>query len=240
MSVNSQPPDMARDLKPAPESRAPTWPGSSALLLGWSMWLLAAWLWATWLSYGSLWLGDRGVSLIAAGRFMLAAAIVGMLAVWPMLRLSLALPGTHRRDRRGVALLWMLRDWAGLNLVLAAVTLALAAGTGWGLGQVLALLGLASGWSLLAGLLIAWGATAGGEWPRTLLTAACIFLLAYGNFLPVRQTWALAGPAPAWDVAAAAAVVGRLWAVAAVALGLSVAAVVVMTRRRPAGRCSGL
>lgn len=247
MSVTNLPHDTTLPQPPPADGgrttcgRGVTWPTASGLMLGWCLWLLVSWIWATWMSYGSVLLWQRAVSLTAASRFMLAAALVGMMTAWPVLRLSQTLPSAHRPGPRVTGLVWMLRDWVGLNLVLAAVVLSLAMGTGWRLPQIMVLLALAGGWSMLAGLLIAWGAAAHHEMARTLLAVGCMLLLAGHNFLPVRQIWAISGPASAWDANTGAAMVGPLWMVAAGIAALSAAAMRVI---RPRGRnsrwCGGL
>lgn len=246
------------------------WPALNGLLLGWCAWLFAAWAWATWLTYGSLLLWNRIVSLVPAARFVLVSAMVGLMFVWPVVRLSQA-PLDVARDRsRGMAspgravspravspgaklpgakllgcwrplaaLGWMLRDWLALNAVLMAVVAAMTVGAGWWPDQVATLGGTMAAWSLLAGVVVMWGATSRRGAVRTLLALAALALLGQQSALPLREVWAVAGPPSAWALhptGTGQLPLATLWAVAIGAVGLSAAAMGAMALARPSDR----
>ncbi len=211
MTVTRLPDSPSRSVWPAPPA---SWPALSGLLLLWCLWLLVAWAWATWLNYGSALLWQRRVSLAPAARFVLAAATIGLMIVWPVVRLSQAPAAGHSptadpaadpaeaadspRWRPLAALAWTLRDWLALNAVLSAVIAALGIGAGWWLQQMAAISATLAGWSLLSGLLIAWGVASGRGWVRVLLTLAALVLLGHNGLLPVQQVWFQAAAPAVW------------------------------------------
>lgn len=133
------------------ESRVP-----DSLLLLWCAWLLATWVFAV--------LGEVGLPPI---RWMILSAILGVMALWPLMRLmqDLKLPGadgTPRNETRA-AMHLVLRDWFALIAVFHVVVWALRITAGWSFGQALVLIIAATGWSLLAGAIIAWACSAPGS-----------------------------------------------------------------------------
>ncbi|MEM6854056.1 MAG: hypothetical protein AAF593_06565 [Planctomycetota bacterium] len=145
--------------------------GLRGLVLGWSLWLLGTWV--------VLWV--VGGWTMPALRVMVLAALVGMMGVWPAVRLSQATPTRghlHGNDLSGSdwarACGWIGADWLALNLVLQAVIWPLQLAAKWTLGQAVWLVVATAGWSLMTGLIIAWGrGTNVASW-RSWAMVACI------------------------------------------------------------------
>ncbi|MEM9881625.1 MAG: hypothetical protein AAF800_01755 [Planctomycetota bacterium] len=124
--------------------------GVRGLVLGWTLWLLGAW--------GVLWAVDGWP--VPALRVMVFMALIGMMGVWPAMRLGQPSGGgggevsvaEWARACRGIAV-----DWLALNLVFQAVVWPLRLAAGWSTGQTVWLVAAAAGWSLLTGLVVAWG-----------------------------------------------------------------------------------
>ncbi|MEM8737768.1 MAG: hypothetical protein AAGG38_04730 [Planctomycetota bacterium] len=158
---------------PAPggaEAEPPEWPrrvgghpphGVRLLVLGWCLWLMGIW--------GVLGMMGGWTWTVPALRTMVFSGIVGLLGVWPAVRLSQPTGRGRRRDAGTLARgevaasdwAWACRgvllDWVCLNLVFQVVLWPLLLVAPWMAKQVLMLGAAIAGWSLLAGLLIAWG-----------------------------------------------------------------------------------
>jgi len=127
------------------------------LALGWSLWLLGAW--AVTLAIDST---------VPAVRWMVYAALMGLMLIWPMLRLS---------QRGTAALAGTLLDWVCLMLVFQAVIWPLRLSGDWTMPQTWWLNATMGAWSLLTGLVIAWGRRVDRGSIRTLAMVACVGLL---------------------------------------------------------------
>lgn len=130
--------------------------GVRGLVLGWCLWLLASWL-----------LTLTVAAAVPAVRWMVYAAMAGMLLVWPVVRLSQATGG---RGALGATLV----EWVCLNAVFQSVVWPLQLIAGWGLAQTAWLDGAMLAWSLLIGLLIAWGRRVNRGAARTVAMLGCV------------------------------------------------------------------
>ena len=115
-------------------------PSVRLLVMGWCVWLLVVWamLW-TQMSVG-----------LAAVRWLVFAGAVGMLLIWPAVRLS-------QWGAVGAVLL----DWAALNVIWQAVIWPLKEIARWPIEQVVWLSLAMAAWSLGTGALIGFGAGRG-------------------------------------------------------------------------------
>ncbi|MEM7576624.1 MAG: hypothetical protein AAF328_04030 [Planctomycetota bacterium] len=133
---------------------------SRALLLGWCLWLIGVW---------GLLLVTIGWSPLAY-RWMTFAAIIGLMGLWPAARLS--------QDHRGPgARTIVFVDWVCMLLVFQAVLWPMRIVATWSLEQTLMVNAAVASWSLLTGLLIAWGRSFGTAPMRTVAMLACVGLL---------------------------------------------------------------
>ena len=201
------------------------------LMLGWCLWLIGTWLLMVW----------RIGFFAPVHRWMVLAAAVGLLGVWPAVRLSErglddesarrvwqdrmrrrnghAPADRRRRDaRRGglwVGTRWaVFTDWLLLNLVFQAVLWPMGFAARWSLEQVLWIDAAVASWSLLTGVVVAWGCSssgAGSRWAAMLMALAVIvaepLLLVFASWWgggggqswpvlrlsPLQTLWALAG-----------------------------------------------
>lgn len=174
----------------------PYGPGSTRLLvLGWCLWLLGAW-------GATLW----NDSPVPATRWMVFSALIGLMAIWPVWRLSISDPITSRRGRWD-AMGQTLLDWACLMVVFQVVVWPLRLTAGWSLAQTWWLDASIGVWSGLTGLLIAWGRCGTTCAGRTLAMVGClallfaepaVMLLIGGNWTlrvsPIETVWALCAP----------------------------------------------
>lgn len=131
------------------------------LILGWCLWLLGSW----------------GVTLaidssVPAGRWMVFSVMMGLMAIWPAFRLSQAnepqVPGRLRL---------VLLDWLCMLAVFQTVVWPLRLLGAWSIRQACWLNGAVAAWSLLSGLLIAWGCGRSAGSGRTAAMVLCILLL---------------------------------------------------------------
>ncbi len=195
----------------ADERSAPA-PRPRVLVLGWCLWLLGSWM-AT----------MSGELSISAVRRMTVACMIGMLAVWPAIRLSQPpetdLDRTMARTNPRLAIVygvWV--DWLCLFAVFQLVLWSLTIGVAWSAAQALWLdAGIAAS-SLLAAGVVAWGAMGHSPMRRVLATALCLALIlaepavmwligelapraALGDFMkvsPIQTLWALCEPPATW------------------------------------------
>ncbi|MEL7087873.1 MAG: hypothetical protein AAGL98_05435 [Planctomycetota bacterium] len=154
--------------------------GVRVLMVGWCLWLLGAWI--------VLWV--VGGWTVPALRSMVFASVVGLMGLWPAVRLSQM---TRRYPAVGAGGLpeigdvtareWAracggtLIDWVCLNAVFQIVLWPLQLAAGWEVIQTVWLSIAVVAWSLLTGLLIAWGrGTDRGGW-RMAAMLLCIGLV---------------------------------------------------------------
>lgn len=175
-SVPAEPPRPDSSTSPRRNRRGT---GRRLLIIGWCLWLMGTW--------GVLWL--IGGWTVPALRAMVFSGVVGLMGLWPAVRLSQATgrPADGQRPGAGVPLpaipsdhAWArvcggtLLDWLCLNLVFQAVLWPLQMAAGWTLIQALWLDVSVAGWSLLTGLLIAWGRGTDRSTGRLLAMLVCV------------------------------------------------------------------
>ncbi|MEX0744988.1 MAG: hypothetical protein WD118_05250 [Phycisphaeraceae bacterium] len=159
----------------AGEEASPT-PGVQLVVLFWCLWLLASWASGRWQSVP----GDLG-------QWMMLASIIGLLALWPAMRLSQLRQPPGRLSHRcgpGAASLrrrWRLSElgveWLCLILVFQAVVWPLSFVGGWGLARTLWLDAAVIAWSAMAAALVGFGSLTPSRLARTAAATACVLLL---------------------------------------------------------------
>ena len=132
----------------------------------WCLWLLGSW--------GVILLLD---SPVPAARWMVFAAMAGMMLLWPLLRLSQAPAPAEEGRAAALAARQALKDWLSLNLVFQAVAWPLQLTAGWRLSQTAWLSGAMAAWTLLSAALVAWGCRRTGPGARTAAMILCVLLL---------------------------------------------------------------
>lgn len=165
---------------------------SRLLVIGWCLWLLGC-LVTTWVLMPAeqpSWIMARWVTLGAA---------VGMLVIWPAVRLSQAHrfgPGDDRgrANRFRIAQYLVILDWLSLNIILGCVTGLFWLMDGWTIDgwtweQALLITGLCAGWSAAAGAVIAWGRAQESGLSRSLAMLVCLLLLAGEPLLIAGAAW---------------------------------------------------
>ncbi len=133
------------------------------LVLAWCLWLIGVWAVLLFM------VGFHG----PAHRWMTLAALMGLMGLWPAARLSQDTTdgsGQLQPGSRSV----IVADWFCLNLVYQAVLWPMRIVADWSVAQTLWLDVAVAGWSLLTGLLIAWGRSFGTAGMRTLAMLACV------------------------------------------------------------------
>ncbi len=154
--------------------RKPHQHSSHWLLLGWCFWLIASW---------AVTLHRQSVA-VASTLMMPFAAVVGLIILWPMLRLSqwdapaASLNPPARagwRTRRGGG--FILFEWLCLNVVFQAVVWPLMLNARWTIAQTFWLDIAVAGWSLLAALIIAWGRLFESAGVRIFAMGLCVLTL---------------------------------------------------------------
>lgn len=179
------------------------------LVLAWCLWLLGCW---------GVTLGMS--SMIPPSRWMIVSCLIGMMALWPVFRLSQDL--TVRDPRRGVtgmtlSMVWT--DWVCLVLVFQAVVWPLRLMSGWTLAQTAWLDGQVLAWSLLTGAVVAIGCGGRNAVSRGAAMLACVLLLLGEPLLlallsvagiqinghhwalqltPIQSVWQMSGAATDW------------------------------------------
>jgi len=180
-----------------PPSARMSWRGG--LLLGWCIWLLGSWL--VTMPYGPA----------AAVRWMMLAVMIGLMLLWPMLRLSLDQSG---RYPRGMGPLAIALDWVGLALIVQAVIWPFIVTARWSLTQALWMNGAVLSWSLLIAALLAWGVGTTRAFGRMMVMFICVAIM-LGEPLamalwpqpgltmrisPIQTIWELSQPGGLWRV----------------------------------------
>jgi hypothetical protein len=166
------------------------------IVLLWTIYLTFAWLTLT---------GFRGQIDPGSLRLMLVASMVGLLTLWPALRLSqmrgypsalnasgsvhAGLPITSLG--RAIAS-ELLTDWVCLVVVLQLVIWPIRLTAGWTGLQALWLTAVAMAWSLMAGAITAWGCRWDCKIHRTTAMLGCLALLVAE---PLVMAWVNAGTA---------------------------------------------
>ena len=157
---------------------------SRGLVLGWCIWLLGSW--------SSTLLIE---SPVPAARWMIFASLIGLMLLWPVIRLSqeLAVGGGHSAEVAPLGGPAMLRrypsqrllsgpglalaDWLALMIVFQAVIWPLRLSAGWSIGQSLWLDAAIAAWSLLVAAIIAVGSLARQGTYRALAMLLCVLLM---------------------------------------------------------------
>ena len=147
-----------------------------AVVLGWCIWLLGVWC-------GSLWID----STVPAARWMIFSALIGLMALWPAVRLSID-------EARAIGCGEPMVEWLALNVVFQAVVWPLSLSARWSLEQTLWLDAAVMGWSCLTSLLIANGIRCRRVWPRVAMMLLCVMLvLAEPAAAALLSVWGTAG-----------------------------------------------
>ena len=146
-----------------PARRRPPGPleagGLRVVIIAWCFWLLGSW--------GAAWLADTGLPRV---RWMLLSGVLGMMVVWPALRLSQAV---HPREPgRGAFQIFL--DWLAMIVVFQAVIWSLHLIAGWSLSRGYWLDSAIVSWTLLSALIVAWGRMSESGWVRTGAMALCL------------------------------------------------------------------
>lgn len=232
--VTANPPASPTRRRPARVTtgrRSGTGLGVRGLILGWCLWLLGSWI--------VLW--TVGGWTIPALRAMVFASTLGLLGLWPAVRLSQMTRRYPATDQRGLpasggevtrrewarACRGTLLDWFCLNLVFQAVLWPLQIAARWPVMQTVWLALAVAGWSLLTGLVIAWGrGTDRGAW-RAGAMVGCVALVVVEPALwclgwmagalgmpmmrlsPLQALWTLSAPGVIDERQAAAIVIGQ-------------------------------
>ena len=136
------------------------WASPRVMVLGWCMWLLGTW--------GAALLAD---SAVPATRWMLFSSFIGLMALWPTVRLSLD-RGDFRYTNTEV-----LMEWLALTTIFQAVVWPLGITAQWSFLQTLWLDGAVVAWSLLTALFVATGVRSRRTFHRLLATALCLLVL---------------------------------------------------------------
>lgn len=165
--------------------------GLRVVIIAWCFWLLGSW--------GAAWMADTGLPRV---RWMLFAGLMGMMLVWPALRLSQ--PVHPREPGRGAGQAFL--DWLAMVLVFQAVIWSLRLIAGWSIERGYWLDGAFLAWTLLTALIVGWGRTMPTHAGRLCAMALCLGVvlaepLAIGLFgmpgpeamrvSPVQAVWAM-------------------------------------------------
>lgn len=183
------------------------------LVMAWCLWLLGSWM-----------LVIRHDASAAASRWIVFAALVGMMLLWPVWRLSQAgfVESRVSAKRVGAPAVWILMDWISMGLVFQMVLWPIRLNTRWSLEQIAWLDGALGAWSLLTGLIVVWGCASEAWGRRTMAMGMCVLLM-LGEPLamallnaamagdsaivwtmyasPIATIWGLTGPSEQWTPA---------------------------------------
>ncbi len=136
------------------------WASPRAIVLGWCLWLLGVWGVSLWID-----------SAVPATRWMLFSTLLGLMVLWPTVRLSLD------TTRRGHTTSQVIVEWLALITIFQAVVWPLAITARWGFAQTLWLDLAVLSWSLVAALLVAMGSWSRRGLHRSVAAVLCIGLL---------------------------------------------------------------
>ena len=137
-------------------------PSTQLMVLGWCLWLLGSWA-------VSMLIASR----VPAARWMVLSAVVGLMLMWPVVRLSERTP----RGGRASILPGVLVEWLCLVLVFQAVVWPLRVISDWRTDQTVWLDLAVVGWSLLTAALVALGLQWRRPVPRTAMMGLCALLV---------------------------------------------------------------
>ncbi len=178
-------------------------------MLAWCLWLLGSWAVTLWLD-----------STRPAVRWMVFAALMGLMLLWPVFRLSQDYPVPQRyrtAEKRGPAerasaptprdwlppalpLGRVLLDWLSLILVFQAVIWPLLVTAGWGLKQTLLLDAAVASWSLVTAALVAWGCRGRTAGHRATAMVLCLLLVLGEPAVLAMLDLVWPGPAGGWTL----------------------------------------
>ncbi|MEM9415028.1 MAG: hypothetical protein AAGA29_06050 [Planctomycetota bacterium] len=133
--------------------------GLRIVIIAWCFWLLGSW--------ASSWLADTGLPRV---RWMLFTGLLGMMLVWPALRLSQ--PVHAREPGRGAAQAFL--DWLAMVLVFQAVIWSLRLIAGWTIARGYWLDAAFVSWTLLTAVVVGWGRSSPSGWVRTVAYVLCL------------------------------------------------------------------
>ncbi len=205
--------------------------GSKGLVLGWCLWLLGSW---------AVLLPMEGAAWAVRG--MIVSGLVGMMLLWPLVRLSESPAEGAVQAPRWLLVLGVLVEWLSLMAVFQAVVWPLRVTGEWGLAQTLWLDGAVASWSLMTAALLAMGVQSRRSVGRSGVMALCVLLLLAEpmwmglaetegwvmRVSPLATVWALTSPGRQWQsdpwvghVIGAACAAAAMWTVVIVSLALS-------------------
>ena len=147
--------------------------GRRYLLLAWCIWLIISWT-AT--------LTTQSIK-VAATVTMPFSALIGLMLMWPILRLSqqfeppVTVDPNGRLPATGQQQLGIFREWLQLNIVFQAVVWPLMLNAEWTIEQTAWLDVTIASWSLLAALITDWGCRSTSGWTRLVAMIICLLLL---------------------------------------------------------------
>ncbi|MCC6908270.1 MAG: hypothetical protein IT430_10050 [Phycisphaerales bacterium] len=138
-----------------------------ALLLWWSLWLLASWITA----FGWRWGMQPSIAMyMTASKRMMLSVMLGVTIIWPLYRLVLRPAHTPR--------LLPLLDWAAIFATLQVLLWPMRVPTQWSALDVLLIDLTIFAWGLLYAALIAIGTAGAGRRHRALMMLVCIAIAA--------------------------------------------------------------
>lgn len=147
-------------------------------------------------------------SVVPGTRWMVFAAAIGLMGVWPAVRLSLASRGPGSTSRPWAAARNAASDWLAMVILLQMVIwpLWLAGGkwtlvggpqvfaTRWSAAQTGAISATLVSWSAVTAWLVAWGGVRGTRGAATLAMAGCLLLMIGGPVIHAMMTATGVGP----------------------------------------------
>lgn len=138
-------------------------------MFAWCLWLLGSWSVTLWID-----------STVPAVRWMIFAAMIGLMVIWPVLRLSHDTLGSQARvpERafESVTSGQIMADWLSMMLVFQAVLWPLRISSNWSLEQCGWLDAAVASWSLLIGAVVAFGCASVSGARRALAMLLCLLL----------------------------------------------------------------
>jgi hypothetical protein len=157
------------------------------LILGWCLFLLGSWTVAIAMD-----------SPVPSVRWMFYACVVGLMVVWPLVRLSQGSWGPARRlGHAATPARYVLLDWLCLALVFQTVVWPLYVTAEWTVAQAAWLDAVVVTWTLLTAMLVALGCRSTRSGARVAAMAGCVFLLIGEPLVLALIQWA-AAPDPVW------------------------------------------
>ena len=143
-----------------------------ALLLWWSLWLLASWIGA----FGWRWWMEPSITTyMTASKRMMVSVMLGITIIWPLYRLVLRPAHTPR--------LLPLLDWLAIFATLQVLLWPMRVPTQWSALEVMLIDLTIFAWGLLYAAFIAMGTIGAGRRHRTIMMIICILFAALGPFM---------------------------------------------------------